>query len=103
MRNGKTYKFAIRYKSGGKLSNDKHFGKGSVIIVNRPRPIGESTEDAILLKWVGVPKSKKYAVYMIVDGKAVKIAETKKFYKRINGLARRTKYQFVVRAYVNGS
>ena len=103
LKSGKTYKFIVRYKCSGKLSDDKHSGKVSVNIVNRPRPIGESTEDAILLKWVGVPKSKKYAVYMIVGGKAVKIAETEKCYKSISGLARKTKYQFVVRAYVNGS
>ena len=42
------------------------------------------------------------AVYKYVDGKAVKLCETEKLAVRINKLTPDTKYQYIVRAYVDG-
>ena len=102
LKNGKTYKFLVRYSIGGKLSPMTYSDKITVKVYYKPIAKATSTENSIKLTWQAVPNAEKYAVYKYVDGKAVKLCETKKLAVRINKLTPDTKYQYIVRAYVDG-
>lgn len=102
LKNGKTYKFLVRYSIGGKLSPMTCSDKITVKVYYKPIAKATSTENSIKLTWRAVPNAEKYAVYKYVDGKAVKLCETEKLAVRINKLTPDTKYQYIVRAYVDG-
>ena len=102
LKNGKTYKFLVRYSIGGKLSPMTYSDKITVKVYYKPIAKATSTENSIKLTWRAVPNAEKYAVYKYVDGKAVKLCETEKLAVRINKLTPDTKYQYIVRAYVDG-
>ena len=102
LKNGKTYKFLVRYSIGGKLSPMTYSDKITVKVYYKPIAKATSTENSIKLTWRAVPNAEKYTVYKYVDGKAVKLCETEKLAVRINKLTPDTKYQYIVRAYVDG-
>ena len=102
LKNGETYKFLVRYSIGGKLSPMTYSDKITVKVYYKPIAKATSTENSIKLTWRAVPNAEKYAVYKYVDGKAVKLCETEKLAVRINKLTPDTKYQYIVRAYVDG-
>ena len=72
--------------------------------VDHGKPVvkATSTANSVRLSWKAVPEAEKYAIYKYVDGKAVKLAETKKLAVKINKLKSDTEYRYIVRAYVGG-
>ena len=102
LKNGETYKFLVRYSIGGNLSPMTYSYKITVKVYYKPIVKATSTENSIKLTWQAVPNAEKYAIYKYVDGKAVKLCETKKLAVRINKLTPDTEYQYIVRAYVDG-
>ncbi|MGN0674560.1 MAG: fibronectin type III domain-containing protein, partial [Oscillospiraceae bacterium] len=90
-------KYIYKTVSGGS------FDAGIIEYLNtKPAVKATSTANSVRLSWKAVPKDEKYAVYKYVDGKAVKLAETKKLAVRITKLIPDTEYQYIVRAYVDG-
>ena len=102
LKNGETYKFLVRYSIGGNLSPMTYSYKITVKVYYKPIVKATSTENSIKLTWQAVPNAEKYAIYKYVDGKAVKLCETKKLAVRINKLTPDTEYQYIIRAYVDG-
>ena len=102
LKNGETYKYLVRYTIGSKLSPTSYSGNVSLKVYYKPIPKPTAAKTSITLKWEAVPDAKKYAIYKYVDGKAVKIAETKKLSVKINKLTPDTEYKYIVRAYVDG-
>lgn len=102
LKNGKTYKFLVRYNRNGRLSSMSDSGKVSVTIMYKPIVKASSTKNSVTLKWSAVNRAEKYAVYKYVNGKAVKLTETKKTSVKIGSLKSDKKYSYVVRAYVDG-
>ena len=102
LKNGETYKFLVRYSIGGNLSPMTYSYKITVKVYYKPIVKATSTENSIKLTWQAVPNAEKYAIYKYVDGKAVKLCETKKLAVRVNKLTPDTEYQYIVRAYVDG-
>ena len=78
LKNGEPYKFLVRYSIGGKLSPMTYSYKITVKVYYKPIAKAVSTENSIKLTWQAVPNAEKYAIYKYVDGKAVKLCETKK-------------------------
>ena len=62
-----------------------------------------ATKNSIKLKWNAVSGATKYRVYKIVNGKARLVIETTKHGLNINKAKSDTEYQYIVRAYVDGS
>ena len=102
LKNGETYKFLIRYTKSGRLSPTKYSGTISVKIYYKPIPKPTASKNSIKLTWEAVPEAEKYAVYKYVDGKVVKLTETKKLSVKIGKLKSDTEYKYIVRAYING-
>lgn len=102
LKNGKTYKFIVRYTKNGKLSSTTNSGKISVTIKYKPIVKATSTENSVTLKWSAVDGAEKYAVYKYVDGKVKRLTETTKTTIKINKLTPKTGYSYIVRAYTNG-
>ena len=72
---------------------------------NHGKPIvtATATKNSIKLKWNAVSGATKYRVYKIVNGKARLVIETTKHGLNINKAKSDTEYQYIVRAYVDGS
>ncbi len=72
---------------------------------NHGKPIvtATATKNSIKLKWNAVSDATKYRVYKIVNGKARLVIETTKHGLNINKAKSDTEYQYIVRAYVDGS
>lgn len=68
----------------------------------KPLPKATASKNSIKLTWEAVPKAEKYAIYKYVDGKAVKLTETKKLSVKTGKLILDTEYKYIVRAYVDG-
>ena len=102
LKNGETYKFLVRYTKSGRLSPTKYSGTISVKVYYKPIPKPTATKNSIKLTWEAVPDAEKYAIYKYVDGKAVKLTETKKLSVKIGKLIPDTEYKYIVRAYVDG-
>lgn len=102
LKNGETYKFLVRYTINGKLSPTSYSGKITVKVYYKPIPKPTATKNSIKLTWEAVPEAEKYAIYKYVDGKAVKLTETKKLSVKIGKLTPDTEYKYIVRAYVDG-
>ncbi len=102
LKSGKTYKFLVRYTVNGQKSSNVYSGRISVTVNYKPVVKATATQNSVRLVWDDVPNAQKYAVYKYVNGKAVKLIETKKTSVKINKLAPKTKYQYIVRAYING-
>ena len=100
--NGKTYKFMVKYTMNGRTYSTGASGKFTVKIYYKPIAKATAGRNRVKLTWRAVPNAEKYAVYKYVDGKAVKLCETEKLAVRINKLTPDTKYQYIVRAYVDG-
>lgn len=79
MKNGETYKFLVRYTIKGKLSPTSYSGKITVKVYYKPLPKATASKNSIKLTWEAVPEAEKYAIYKYVDGKAVKLTETKNY------------------------
>lgn len=67
----------------------------------KPLPKATASKNSIKLTWEAVPEAEKYAIYKYVDGKAVKLTETKKLSVKIGKLILDTEYKYIVRAYVD--
>lgn len=102
LKNGETYKFLVRYTINGKLSPTSYSSKFTVKVYYKPIPKPTATKNSIKLSWDAVPEAKKYAVYKYVDGKAVKLTETKSLSVKIGKLSPDTEYKYIVRAYIDG-
>lgn len=102
LKNGNTYKFIVRYTVNGKESSNAYSGRISVTLRYKPVVKAAATQNSVRLVWNDIPNSQKYAVYKYVNGKAVKLIETKKTSVKINKLTSKTEYQYIVCAYVNG-
>ena len=102
LKNGETYKFLVRYTINGKLSPTSYSSEFTVKVYYKPLPKATSTNNSVKLTWEAVPEAEKYAVYKCVDGKAVKLTETKKLSVKIGKLIPDTEYKYIVRAYVDG-
>ena len=72
---------------------------------NHGKPIvtATATKNSIKLKWNTVSGATKYRVYKIVNGKARLVIETTKHGLNINKAKSDTEYQYIVRAYIDGS
>ena len=72
---------------------------------NHGKPIvtATTTKNSIKLKWNAVSGATKDRVYKIVNGKARLVIETTKHGLNINKAKSDTEYQYIVRAYVDGS
>ena len=72
---------------------------------NHGKPVvtATATKNSIKLKWNAVSGATKYRVYKIVNGKARLVIETTKHGLNINKAKSDTEYQYIVRAYVDGS
>ena len=72
---------------------------------NHGKPIvtATATKNSIKLKWNAVSGATKYRVYKIVNGKARLVIETTKHGLNINKAKSDTEYQYIVRAYIDGS
>ncbi len=72
---------------------------------NHGKPIvtATATKNSIKLKWNAVSGATKYRVYKIVNGKAKLVIETTKHGLNINKAKSDTEYQYIVRAYIDGS
>ena len=72
---------------------------------NHGKPVvtATATKNSIKLKWNAVSGATKYRVYKIVNGKAKLVIETTKHGLNINKVKSDTEYQYIVRAYVDGS
>lgn len=68
----------------------------------KPLPKATASKNSIKLTWEAVPEAEKYAIYKYVDGKAVKLTETKKLSVKTGKLILDTEYKYIVRAYVDG-
>lgn len=73
LKNGKTYKFLVKYTKNGRLSSTTNSGKISVTIKYKPVVKVTSTQNSVKLKWSAVDGAEKYAVYKYVNGKAKKL------------------------------
>lgn len=102
LKNGKTYKFRVRYTINGKLSPISYSCEYIVTVYYKPIAKATATQNSVRLSWKKVPGAEKYAVYKYVDGKAVKLCETKKLAVNIKKLKSNKEYKYIVRAYVNG-
>jgi hypothetical protein len=102
LKNGETYKFLVRYTKSGRLSPTKYSGTISVKVYYKPIPKPTAAKNSIKLTWEAVPEAEKYAIYKYVDGKAVKLTETKKLSVKIGKLIPDTEYKYIVRTYVDG-
>ncbi len=102
LKNGKTYKFRVRYTINGKLSPISYSCEYTVTVYYKPIAKATATQNSVRLSWKKVPGAEKYAVYKYVDGKAVKLCETKKLAVKIKKLKSNKEYKYIVRAYVNG-
>lgn len=96
------YKFKVRYTVGNRTSPLSKCNALNVSIKNiKPYPTVSVKNKTATLKWQSVDNAEKYAVYIIRNGKAIKLKETKKTsvkYKLKSG----KEYRFAVRAYVDG-
>ena len=72
---------------------------------NHGKPVvtATATKNSIKLKWNAVSGATKYRVYKIVNGKAKLVIETTKHGLNINKAKSDTEYQYIVRAYIDGS
>lgn len=70
----------------------------------KPLPKATASKNSIKLTWEAVPEAEKYAIYKYVDGKAVKLTETKKLSVKIGKLILDTEYNtlFVLTLTVSG-
>lgn len=100
--NGKTYKFMVKYIMNGRVYSKGSAGKASVKVYYKPITKATANKNSVKLRWQAVPDAEKYAIYKYFNGKAVKLAETKKLSVNIKGLKSGKKYQYIVRAYVGG-
>ncbi len=100
--NGKTYKFMVKYIMNGRVYSKGSAGKASVKVYYKPITKATANKNSVKLRWQTVPDAEKYAIYKYFNGKAVKLAETKKLSVNIKGLKSGKKYQYIVRAYVGG-
>ena len=67
-----------------------------------PKVKATATKNSIKLTWNELKGAKKYTVYKVVNGKAIKLCETKKNYVNIKNLKSGKTYSYIVRALVNG-
>lgn len=102
LKNGKDYKFLVRYTKDGKLSPLRYSGECTANAYYKPIVKATATENSVKLTWEEVPGAEKYAVYKYFNGKAVKLTETEKHAVRIQKLRSDTEYSYIVRAYVDG-
>ena len=102
LKNGKTYKFMVKYTIKGKTYSAGASGKFTGKFYYKPIAEATAGKNRIKLTWEKVPNAEKYAIYKYVDGKAVKLAETTKLSVNIKGLKSDKEYQYIVRAYVDG-
>ena len=100
--NGRTYKFMVKYTKDGRISPTAYADKITVRSYYKPTVRAAADENSVTLRWEAVPNAEKYAVYKYADGKAVKLAETKKLAAVITGLKPDTEYKYIVSAYVDG-
>ena len=102
LKNGKTYRFLVRYTKGGKLSPISSSGEYTAEIYYKPIVKAVSGTNSVRLSWKAVPGAEKYAVYKYVNGKAVKVKETEKLAFKFSKLKPGKKYRYIVRAYIDG-
>ncbi len=110
--NSKTKKteFIGADKIGSDGKSDLGFTHASDYVIvldkaNHGKPIvtATATKNSIKLKWNAVSGATKYRVYKIVNGKARLVIETTKHGLNINKAKSDTEYQYIVRAYIDGS
>ena len=92
----------VKYTKDGRISPTAYADKITVRSYYKPTVRAAADENSVTLRWEAVPNAEKYAVYKYADGKAVKLAETKKLAAVITGLKPDTEYKYIVSAYVDG-
>ena len=102
LKNGKTYRFLVRYTKSGKLSPISSSGEYTAEIYYKPIVKAASGTNSVRLRWKAVPGAEKYAVYKYMNGKAVKVKETEKLAFKFSKLKSGKKYRYIVRAYIDG-
>ena len=68
----------------------------------KPVVTASADEHSVSLRWSKVEGAEAYAVYKVVNGKAIKLIETQKTGVRISGLDSQTEYSYIVRVKLNG-
>lgn len=99
--NNKTYKFMVRAKIDGKLVAKADAMTLKVKVYYKPAPKATTADGMITLTWKEVPYATKYRIYVVKNGKYVKLKDTKKLTYSTSATVGKT-YKFAVKALVNG-
>ena len=99
---GRTYKFVVRYSTGGETSSFSDSFKATVTMkaVGKPVVTAAAKGKDVTLMWNAVPDAKEYAVYRITGDKLEKVVSTQKNTAVIQRLP--TDRGYAVKALVNG-
>ncbi len=102
LKNDKEYEVVVSPFRNGKDMSDKYVMNIFLSSIYKPRATIESGYNYIRLEWNKVHFAQKYAVYKVVDGKAVQLWTGRSRALKIKGLESGTEYQYIIRAYIDG-
>ena len=104
LRNGTKYGFLVRAYVNGAWSA---FTSADLVyatpVSSRPAVKAAAGDSQVSLSWNSVSGASRYAVYSYLNGKYTMQATTTGTSYTVTGLSNRTRYGFIVRAYINGT
>ena len=104
LRNGTKYGFLVRAYVNGAWSA---FTSADLVyatpVSSRPAVKAAAGDSQVSLSWNSVSGASRYAVYSYLNGKYTMQATTTGTSYTVTGLSNRTRYGFLVRAYINGT
>ena len=100
--NNTNLEYVLKYTIGGVESAENSAYTASIKVYYKPAVKATSKNGAVTLKWNKVPEATKYRVYKYVNGKLVKVADTKANAVRISKVTTGKTYKYAVKAYVDG-
>ena len=100
--NNTNLEYVLKYTIGGVESAENSAYTASIKVYYKPAVKATSKNGAVTLKWNKVPEATKYRVYKYVNGKLVKVADTKANAVRISKVTAGKTYKYAVKAYVDG-
>ena len=102
-KNGKSYKFMVRYSIDGEVSGVNDSFKIAVSVKkesSKPVVTATAKDGKIKLKWKTVPGAEKYSVYRVQNGKLIKVTATTKTAVKLK--QQHFDEGYAVKAYVGG-